>query len=621
MIRESFRVEIVRPGPLHGQLLSRLTNYIALCDGVEADTLRLPFDHYEITDDLEALRYTVGDKRLPVQNPLRLAAVERLSQRLAGVLDQMRGFQTRLAEAAESELAHLRLVLGGGELSLIPFELAYRPAGWPGSGGNLSLQCRPCVVVTREHRDSSRLPLRWNRHPRILVCAASPDGFAPPPTEAHLVAICQAVQPSVDAGRHAGKDLHIRDVVTLLENASLNDIAAATEKSEYTHVHFICHGVSLDDRAKRYGLALARPGKPSAVEKVDAFQLARAVRGLSGTLRPPTMVTLASCDSANQDTIETPGSSLAYELHRHGIPWVVASQMPLTYPGSATLARVLYRDLFKGDDPVLVLASLRAELARDHDAHDWAAVAVYAAFPDDFNAQCRAFQIRQIRAHIDAALQRVERDKDDKALRGREFETVNACIKRWGEIVQAKKPSPDPDEVSEYEGTLGAVAKQRAELSDDVQGSRRSGLSEARAHYLKAANARVGNHWVVVQYLALSRALRLDPGRGWVELAERGAAAAMERGGDDATWAVGTLLELAILNAEDRALDQSSEHWAKMFCRDATSFMLFSTVRQITRYVEGILKPALENVPGAIERATAILQILKHAATELQASE
>jgi hypothetical protein len=592
---EVLKLEITRPGPLYGQLLSRLTDYLALCDGAEADTVRLTFDHYEVKADLAALRYYLGssgDSRVP--NQLRADAVERLSRRISEMLAQMDAFQTRLGEAgSKSDLVHLRLVLGGSELSLIPFELSTVPSGWRGAGDKLTLQSRAPTVITRELRDSSRIPLAWNRQPRILFCTASPAGFAPPPVEAHLLAITAALRPWVEGGRKGRRPLKIEDVVTVLTDASLAAIEAATSQHEYTHVHLLCHGCPLPNGKERTGIALAQPRAPGALAPVGATGLAGALMRKSCGKQAPTMVVLATCDSANQAGVEAPGASLGYELHQAGVPWVIASQMPLTYRGSAILASTLYHGLFAGKDPRCVLQDVRIQLERQLDSHDWASVVAYASFPADHLAQFRAFRIKQLRRLIDSAFERTREDPS-ATHRNEEFALIDRHLSSW-KAAMAKRHGRNDPEWSEYFGMQGAIAKQKAEFESPVQAKRL--LSEAANRYREAAQAQLGNHWVVVQYLSLCRLLGMTAPAGWFELAERSAALDWENPEQEEAsvriWAAGSLMELAILNeSSDQAFGRTHVDWAGEVAALAEpgSFEVFSTRRQLQRYTEKAFK-------------------------------
>jgi hypothetical protein len=619
---DTFRLEIARPGPLHGQLLSKLTNYLALCDGVEADTFQLGFDHHEITEDLLGLRYYLGDAGTElVPNALRTASLERLSRRLATTLDQMRSFQTRFAEGAKDALTHLRLILNGNELSLVPFELATVPVGWRGSGAKLMLQARARTVLTRELRDSNRYPVEWNRPPRVLFCTASPKGFAPPPAQAHLQALTSAMRDWCERDRHGNRPLKPADVITVLEDASIDTIAEATASAEYTHVHILAHGCALPHQRDRYGLALAQRRDSMGIEAVDAKGLAQALWGQHRCKQPPTLVSLASCDSANQNTVIRPGSSIAHELHQEGVPWVVASQMPLTFKGSTTLTRLLYGGLFNGDDPRWVLYRLRGELARDPESHDWASLVVYASFPNNFDEQVHDFAIGQIKSHINSAFERA-RNRPTSA--SEEFSRIDRHIDRWQALLPQRVGRNDVDR-SEFLGMRGSICKQTAELeladepeppaesgadpgSTDALARAKARLHRALTHYREAAALQLGSHWVVVQYLSLCELLVQKPDSGWREVAERSAALELETE-NGRIWAMASLLELALLDPDGNCLGKNVEDWAKEFAlgiRSRDDFAYFSTKRQLRRYFEGGLarfasKPLRERARKAVE--------------------
>ncbi|MHC4627601.1 MAG: CHAT domain-containing protein [Planctomycetota bacterium] len=608
---DSLKLEIVRPGRRHGQLLSRLTNYVVLCEGTDADTVNVPFDHYELRSDIRMLRYyVIGEEgQQPIPSPTRADAVRRLSEQLEKIIGQMRNFQTRIAEASWAcDLAHVRLILGGSELSLIPFELATAPAGWHGAGNKILLQTKSSVVFTREIRESERIAFKWDRRPRILVCSASPDGFSPPPLKEHVAGIYRSLRPWIDGGSEGSKPLERSDVVTVLEHASLKAIEKAMSTNEYTHVHFICHGCPLPGTEDRFGLALSRYGSPDKLKPVDGGMLARVLHGDPGRRHTPTMVVLACCDSANQSTVETPGSDIADHLHREGIPWVLASQLPLTYGGSVTLANVWYRGIFSGEDPRVVLYQLRQELYKDVKNHDWASIVAYGAFPDNFEGQVRAFCIRHHRRLIESAFSRAwvgQSAENSEELVASEFEKIDKYLGKWKTQLGEREARNDA-EWGEYLGMEGTVAKQKAELLEKDKA--RAQLQMAAERYLEAAEAQIGNHWVIVQYLVLSRLLnRKEKQEYWFETAL--ISALLDRDEPKSRlWALGSLIELAILSDDDNAGGKSSSQWAREFAKwvKKGSFELFSTKRQLDRYEkvwEGLFPKTIGKLKERVQKA------------------
>ena len=55
-------LELLRHGPPHNQLLSPLTEYLALCENHSAVTLRVPFEHNQMLYRLRALSYQMGEE-------------------------------------------------------------------------------------------------------------------------------------------------------------------------------------------------------------------------------------------------------------------------------------------------------------------------------------------------------------------------------------------------------------------------------------------------------------------------------------------------------------------------------------------------------------------------------
>ena len=71
------RLEIVRPGKQHNQLLSPLTPYMALCGEGSPITFHLDFEHHQLLTRLERLRYMVeeGPRFASVPGRMREAEV------------------------------------------------------------------------------------------------------------------------------------------------------------------------------------------------------------------------------------------------------------------------------------------------------------------------------------------------------------------------------------------------------------------------------------------------------------------------------------------------------------------------------------------------------------------
>jgi hypothetical protein len=77
-------LEFLRHGPAHNQLLSRLTNYLALCGNHGAQTVQMPFDHNQLLHRLNALEYRSDESSRQFQ-------LEDTAQTLSDVLGQVAG--------------------------------------------------------------------------------------------------------------------------------------------------------------------------------------------------------------------------------------------------------------------------------------------------------------------------------------------------------------------------------------------------------------------------------------------------------------------------------------------------------------------------------------------------
>jgi hypothetical protein len=409
-----FTLELLRGGPPHNQLVSPITEYLALCGDAAPHTLRLPFEHGELTDRLLLLCYALGPGRDP--ESLRQSELERLSRELGWLLGSIPAFGAEMSSIElphDGGVVHFRFVLAGNELSLVPWEIVQVPVGLPGAGLHLLLQPRVPVSMTREVRGASRRRFQWDRDPHVLFVAADAADFPRNAIEAHLLALRRALEPWAYQGWQGNvSDARPRYPIQVIERASVEDIRQRCLDNDFTHVHILAHGVPIGDRDDaRFGLRLHRPGQPDERVVVSGDQLAHALlpsRSRKGA-SDPVFVSLATCESANQASVVNPGGSVAHQLHQMGVPWVVASQFPLTVVGSIVLVEDLYVELLLGTDPRIALHRVRQHLAtRFGDRHDWATLVAYASFSTDFDVQVEKFRDRAIRARRNRAFALVD---------------------------------------------------------------------------------------------------------------------------------------------------------------------------------------------------------------------
>ena len=298
-------VELLRSGPPHNQLLSPLTQYLGVCGDFGAEVVKIPYEHASFLRRLDDLRYESG-----TNEQHRLDILREIGADLSRVLGAVPGFAGALT-SDRNRLVHLRLVLSASELALLPFELAKMPQGSQVSGEAwLALQTHVAVCLTRRIRSVPSQDVQWPQTPKILFVAGDPTEI---PFAEHCEALREAIGPwQTRDGKQAVK-------LSILEDATLEQVLRACEEEQYTHVHVLAHGAPQGGEEQEFGLALRD-------DVVSGERFATAIASLtSGCVHRPTVVTVASCDSGQVGSVITRGASFAHDLHQSGIPLVVAS--------------------------------------------------------------------------------------------------------------------------------------------------------------------------------------------------------------------------------------------------------------------------------------------------------
>lgn len=414
------RVELLRAGPAHNQLLSPLTPYLGVCDDAEAGVVHVPFEQHTFERRMRAMRKDAasGDEGL------RPAAKDHLPElRDLGIaMGRLLGAVPRLPGALSADpsgrptLVRLSLTLSASELAGLPFELAKVPVSHDATSEQwLSLQGRVQVVITRRTRNVPAAQPLWLQSPRILFIAASDDDedvpYAP-----HLEALCKAILPFVvPSDRHRVQRLE-RDTehpgpgsrwvlgnrLTVLCRPRLHTVMQECSRTRYTHVHVLAHGRQ-DDRHGDHGYGLEldpQDGIISGERLADVLSV--MVRGRQ---HRPQVVTLATCNSGDVGNVVHPGASLAHALHQAGIPLVVASQVPLGFDASVLMAEMFYGGLLWGEHPWVLMHRIRTALhgRLQPDDHDWASLVVYEALPAEIDTLLEEGQFRQCERALNVA--------------------------------------------------------------------------------------------------------------------------------------------------------------------------------------------------------------------------
>lgn len=621
------KLELLRTGPAHNQLLSPLTPYIALCGEDGPVTVNMPFEHRQLLMRLNRLQYKANID--PATDEQRQSELRDIGEAIGNVLGQVPAMLTELGNASSEggSLVHLSLVISALELGMIPFEATVAPNGFPGSGSPLFLQMRTPITITREIRRGSQVAMNWDRKPRILFAYAAPSGLYVP-AKTHLQALREAIEPWVKIKDNVEDRLvEVKKMLTVLPNASIEKIRRVCAANEFTHVHILAHGDTLlNAGVQRYGVALCTEVDTGQRDVVDGERLAIALtsRDASGRARyRPTVVTLATCDSGNIESVLTPGGSIAHELNASGIPWVIASQFPLWMKPSAIAAEVLYTGLLNGDDPRWVLYDLRQRLRTDSPGtHDWASIVAYATVPADFEKQVNIFRDKQTRRKLDVKFDRIDDlvgANEDAAVNPEkllttaqmaEFESIcksiRADLKKWRDEIKTTSTLKDK---AERLG-LSAASEKRIGVAYGLAGAPYKSKSTeayeaARDFYRDALETDPSNHWLITQYLSIlailnspnpdsKHDLAKDFGWSWIAARQMAQWQSAQSTGEDRAYSLGTLAELTLLapvysTTKIRENDLKAEI-AKL-CKemyeilDPEDFPIFSTKRQFKRYL------------------------------------
>jgi CHAT domain len=613
------RLELLRPGPPHNQLLSPLTQYLAICGDSGAGVVQLPYEHATFERRLAELRYGgQSDDRLAT---LRITGVD-----VARLLAAVPGLPGSLGADSDTPgtMIHLRITLSASELALLPFELSKVPTTRDSeSEAWLALQTKPPVCITRHVRTVSSDGIQWPTQARILFVAGPPSDI---PFDAHRRVLESAIAPfrypkrddpteGVDA-RHT----QYGERLTIIENASLDDVVTACRLAPYTHVHVLAHGaVDATSKGRPFGLKLR--GRKQGVDIVSGERFASALSRVDGArIHRPSVVSVASCDSGLVASVvePAPGASFAHTLHQSGIPLVVASQFPLTKDGSVTVASILYQGLLCGDNPWVLLHQLRSELHSRYgnDSHDWASLVVYEALPADILDQLETVRYSQGKLRLDAALERVDLAVSASINSGRPVPDVDRLE---ADVRSATEALPqDGTYEMECRGLEASAMKRLAQAAylqakssqepEPFLGRSCDRLEDALVSYNKAgaiflrndakAAQRVATlHWVLVQELSLRAVLRERIDQSLWGAAFLAATSYLDHPSrEERAWAHASLAELWLLKLATGMPDDEHggpsvkvfehlEHIAQLYPNE-DSFPIRSTRKQLRRYLD-----------------------------------
>ena len=590
----SLLIEFHRFNDLGTGSLRKGDPYLAAAAAQPVREFKMPLDQVDFLDLMRSLRYQPG-----------AAPREESLQEISEVVTAILG-ACPLPDLESGEFPlQLDLVVNAAELAALPFEAVMDATGQP----LLLCRERPIELTRRVRHDFAEQAVTWPARPRVLFAWASPPGVGAVPHQEHAEALRHALEPWLPVQEGAGNPPEVPSVLTTLaevELTALTEACAASidaKEGPFTHVHILAHGCPVG-RAHRQRFGVALHGKNGDLEAVLPEAITEALAPLRGRTA---VVTLATCDAASMLNAIVPEKSVAHDLHVSGFPVVVASQLPLSVPGSTLIVARFYGALLAGRDARVALHEARTALYehRERTAHDWVSLVGYVRLPEGYAEHLKEVRLEAVLASLKTA----QASGDDLVKRAdgpaAAFDRVADLLR--GRINDLEDFLNDPDKpkragvLEENLGLLGSAEKRLAELhfergkrsgGDEGQQEMRDALTRSLDWYRQGFHHNLSHHWTGVQYLSLESILtgRIEDPTLW-HAAVAAAEIAARRTGE--YWAQGSLAELHLLAPlagqsprADAAKDALEDMTARVRSRaGADRFPLESTERQLRRYM------------------------------------
>ena len=257
------------------------------------------------------------------RDPASEGARERLARDLAAFCDKLGWTPDReMLEDAEQHGDEYMLTLSAvpPELYILPWEVIQVGAAGTYLSDYASAQVRYAMPGLGPRELQTSPP-----QPGVLFAWSSAGGAVPHEAQA------AAIRAAAEAGG-----------VTFRELAEVDDrsLQAALDAGPPSVLHLLCHGEDGPDGEP----SRLRWGASDRPSEITATRLARMLRRHEDAIR---LVVLSACGSGDGRGDPMCLSSLAQELHKKGIPSVVASRYPLSVPGSRVMVRALYDKLLR----------------------------------------------------------------------------------------------------------------------------------------------------------------------------------------------------------------------------------------------------------------------------------
>lgn len=146
---------------------------------------------------------------------------------------------------------------------------------------------------------------------------------------------------------------------------SLDEIVARLSAEQYTLLHIVCHGRSVEyEGAVSY---LCRPDNPDAVDPVTAPRLIDRLNNLRDASGLPHLIFLSSCESASDSNDGALGSLAQQLVERLGIPVVVAMADKVSITTANTLSAAFYTSLAAHGEADLALVQATVRVTEQDD--------------------------------------------------------------------------------------------------------------------------------------------------------------------------------------------------------------------------------------------------------------
>jgi TonB family protein len=295
-----------------GGLRWRAHPYLRIAGGVPRGPAVFEWNEHQRAD-LEALwRHPAAD-----------GARERLARDLAAFCDKL-GWtpDTEMLQDAEKHGDEYLITLSAvpPELYLLPWEVIHVGAADTYLSDFACTQVR-YTIPGLEAREIQGAP----PEPGVLFAWSGAGGAVPHEDQAAAIrAACEAGGVTFRA----------------LANVDEGSLQAALDAGPPSALHLLCHGLP-GPEGEPPRLKWGASDNPS---EITATRLARMLRHHRGTIR---LVVLSACGSGDGRGDPLFMGSTAQELHKKGIPNVVASRYPLSVPGSRVMTRALYDKMLR----------------------------------------------------------------------------------------------------------------------------------------------------------------------------------------------------------------------------------------------------------------------------------